>query len=1161
MRTEDLESMVQALAHILQDHGDGVLDGSHSLTLLTPNLQVVTRLFEQLFPRGPGSGFQALPAHPTDSGAVLGSQFVLDLVQKTPGLKLIHPEECPRQCDVNIFPFKSLKHLEVRHLPPHCLRGLRGVYSQLEVLTCSECVTSIEEVISSCGGDLSSALPWLELHTLNFSNNNIHSLDQSLELLNSLRSLNLSRNFIKDCGPHLKILSELQDLNLGYNLLESIPELSLQSSVQLHTLILSHNRLSSVRGLEHLSNLQHLNLSYNMLAHPLQLTCLSRLHNLKELFLKGNPLCYVPEHRALTAQQLSHKAFDKVFLDGEQITTLEIAMTSFYNQSFWWLLLFAPKSLLFFPQTDHVYRERIILPQCFNSAIESSCTGELSESGSAPERIATRISRKKSKIKVRRASISEPSDSECEREPRSQPVVVLQHQKDIERTDSFRDQFGDDWLQYRSHLEEELNKDKNGNESPRRPVFSQPFTKSKSSPIILQTAGRTDSLSPVPANPGPARPPTPEVGTVTAAADLLIEKIEDVLEDRLWQPDIDNKEEEEEETIEDALCLPVTVCPILDGRPLNPEWPWVFVRVTHQHLLEIDLERGRILRRRELQSLRDIQTSVTQWDWNEEEQEFPVLTLFFHSVCEEKQCARYVVLDNTSEISIKTLLDVLNPILEENLRLIAEREEGPPKLKCLKCKTEFIHQDDSGVVLSAEGEGQTQDNNQPDHTGCPSCGSFHVILAPVDHTSYSSTPTQSSPSDLPPEGAENRGQKFYLAGDERDGSEISSCLGGSDSILNGTTTSDANVTGLNESFRSSTATPPVRHNSMVLQDNWQVSPTSVSPHQILDFRLVDHRLKLYLDMEILGGDMEEFQCYMKVPVVRFGKEGAFWALVVVSNRKIYFLEITGETSGPPCDWLRPAEEQSLTSFTHLHIGLQKQTLHLGFGTPEAAYTLLTRNCHFSTAFAQNILDSMCELPPRYRNALDYSVEEEVTPGHHLWHLLHDNLEEGDHSPGEYRYVLAYFMQDVSADKPENLCANDTVVPQNTASPAALAQGAANATAVTLLLTHTHMYILEETHQWLHSPSPAGEDSGQEPADKVQVKEKQPISSISSVHLYSSATLHLRIKLYNETQQKESSWLLWTENPDLPKEIAEWLRVPWEAEYHIHFNPVIHETLD
>lgn len=46
-------------------------------------------------------------------------------------------------------------------------------------ILCIFCITW-QEVISSCGGDLSSALAWLELHTLNFSNNNIHSLDQSL---------------------------------------------------------------------------------------------------------------------------------------------------------------------------------------------------------------------------------------------------------------------------------------------------------------------------------------------------------------------------------------------------------------------------------------------------------------------------------------------------------------------------------------------------------------------------------------------------------------------------------------------------------------------------------------------------------------------------------------------------------------------------------------------------------------------------------------------------------------------------------------------------------------------------------------------------------------------------------------------------------------------
>lgn len=77
---------------------------------------------------------------------------------------------------------------------------------------------------------MSSALPWLELHTLNFSYNSIVCLDQSLvrhahtqrhthtvsvilsypslfsqSLLNALKSLDLSHNKIQECAEFLKV--------------------------------------------------------------------------------------------------------------------------------------------------------------------------------------------------------------------------------------------------------------------------------------------------------------------------------------------------------------------------------------------------------------------------------------------------------------------------------------------------------------------------------------------------------------------------------------------------------------------------------------------------------------------------------------------------------------------------------------------------------------------------------------------------------------------------------------------------------------------------------------------------------------------------------------------------------------------------------------------
>ncbi|XP_056391863.1 serine/threonine-protein kinase 11-interacting protein [Hyla sarda] len=1144
MKTEAPESMVQGLAQLLRDHGDTVLDSSRVLSLLTPCLQVVTRLFEQLFPRGPGTGFQALPAHPADNVPILRTQFLLDMLQKTPALKLIHPPECPRQFDVNIFPFKSLRSLELRSLPPHCLRGLRCVYSQLEVLVCFRCVTSLEEVISLCGGDLSSALPWLELHTLNFSYNMIHSLDQSLELLNSLRILDLSHNVIKDCGSYLKVLSELQYLNLGYNLLTSVPELSVQSCAQLHTLILRHNQLSSTSGLEHLYNLQHLDLSYNLLVENSQLTGLSQLKKLRELFLEGNPMYFHMNYRLLTAQRLSPKASDKILLDGKPLPRPET-------------------------KSAPVFKERVVVPQPCYSATESSCTGDLTDSCSAPDKVITqRIPRKKSKVKVRRASISERSDSECEQ--RSQPVAtVLQHQKDIERTDSFRDQFGVDWLQYRPHLEDELSKDHPARISPEPARQSPPFSKALSSPTILQMPIGADAQPHAPeiSSPGSVRPPSPEEESM---ADVLIERIEDVLEDGLWQRQERSRKEEEEDVVEDALCSPVTVCPVVYGQPRNPDWPWVFLRVTRQHLLEIDLQRGRVMVKRELRSLRDIQTATTRWNWNGEDQELPLLTLSFHSMCEDKQCVSYVVLDNTKDISVKTLLNLLYPVLEENVKFMASAVQGPARLQCLKCKSEFSQQEDSGIILSPDMKRPTEDdvsdvyrNNHTDNTGCPSCGSSHVILAPLQHNGVSDSPT--SAEQLHDDSAAETPKSFYV-GEEGDSSETEgSCAGAQDgcdgSLTNGRVTPEASVSGLTGSYKYRTATTPPAQNSAPLQDGWQVSPTSEGSYQTLDFRVVDHRLKLYLDMEILQGEMEEFQCSMKVPVVRFGKPEESWALVVVSNQKIYFLEITAESRGPPCDWLQLGDCHAVTALTHLYIGLQQQCLYLGFESSEAAYTLLTRNRICSTAFSQHILDTLSDLPPRYRNALQYSPKEEVTEEHRLWHFLHNSLGAAGTPPG-YWYALAYFMrEDVVSGAAAGSCVNADRPQYNKASPAALAQGAGMAAPVSLLLTQTHMYLLEETHQWLHVASPSIEDNGKESPEKVSIKEKQMISSISSVHLFSSAPLHLRIRLYNETQQKESAWLLWTEDPALPKEIVQWLRVPWEAEYHIQFNQITHDTLE
>uniref|UniRef100_A0A674MTN3 Serine/threonine-protein kinase 11-interacting protein n=1 Tax=Takifugu rubripes TaxID=31033 RepID=A0A674MTN3_TAKRU len=412
--------LVHSLAKLLRNDGDLVLDGSSTLTLTASSLQQLTRMFEQyLLPRSKQHGFLALPSHPADTASLLQLQFLFDVLQKTISLKLINPPSVRLQSVVKIFPFKSLKYLELKQIPPHCLEGLRGIYSQLEIFTCSKSLNTLEELLSLCGGDLSSALPWLELHTLNFSYNSIVCLDQSLSLLNALKSLDLSHNKIQECAEFLKPLSELQTLILSYNRLQRAPELSLSTRAKLVTLNLRNNELETINGVEQLSSLQHLDLAYNLLLEHSQLAPLSLLHCLNTLNLEGNPLYFHKTHRRCTTRHLSPKAANLRVSNNDN----------------------AP------PAVEPLERSHQEV---------SSGAGELSDSVSVPEFGATNFQKKRnrSKVKVRRASISEPSDTDYEtRWTSSTEGMVLPHQQEIERMSSFRDQLGEDWLRYQHHLD------------------------------------------------------------------------------------------------------------------------------------------------------------------------------------------------------------------------------------------------------------------------------------------------------------------------------------------------------------------------------------------------------------------------------------------------------------------------------------------------------------------------------------------------------------------------------------------------------------------------------------------------------------------------------------------------------------------------------------
>uniref|UniRef100_G1NFC8 Serine/threonine-protein kinase 11-interacting protein n=1 Tax=Meleagris gallopavo TaxID=9103 RepID=G1NFC8_MELGA len=1018
------EPLVSGLARLLQDTGDLVLDGSSTLTLLTPTLQHLTRVFEQhLGSRNQHRGFVALPSHPAETAAILQAQFLFDMLQKTHSLKLIHVPNCALQSTVKIFPFKSLRHLELRSVPPHCLRGLRFVYSQLESLTCSKCISTLEEIISACGGDLSCALPWLELQMVNFSYNSITALDDSLQLLNALRVLDLSHNKVQDCEQYLTTLSELEYLNLAYNFLSKVPNLGIFSRSKLVTLILRNNELDSINGVEQLVNLQHLDVAYNLLLEHAQLAPLSTLHYLKKLHLEGNPLWFHQNHRSATLLHVSPRA-------------------AFSNVS----IAHLPELVPSVSQSIHTSTsEKTILDR---NALDSSCAADFSDSQSPAENVAVRLPRKKGKgkVKVRRASISEPSDTEHESQVLpSSAGLVLQHQKEMERMDSFRDRFGVDWLQYK-RLEEHdqvpvICRSRSADEITGRPAALD-LQSEKSSPVF-HNAGEEE----------PEVQPSEPLGG----------------EQREEEADELMMGEEEDEKPEVDLCQPVLVSQI-EGEG-DPESDWIFLRVTARHVIEVELKAARVLHKLELKCLQKIETSEMTWKRMDLERVFPVLILHFTYIRKDRQKRKYVVLDDCPEQCLQYVLEVLSPAVEENRRN-QDQEKESLRLQCLKCKHEFLQSLASGQQSSYPAEnGDTKNletlvalNQDASAAGeliaCPSCSSDHVVILPSEVSSSTPVPpshdgTSEDLSDSVLEGGSQQEDvpalaresgKFYIGGEDSSEMDTSNSTrtpelsGEHDSTIHSSSRStdggygkkelgmksqylslshtDINAGSMMGSYRYSASRGPTSsHLSMNFdsEETWNLSPSANSVLNTRDFRSVDHRLKLYLDMEVFEENDEEFQCFLKVTIVKFGRQGEFLSILVASNLRIYVLEVTGVIRGQPADWLKKDDSHYLSDISHLEVGLCHQSLRMEFENPKASYNLLIRSQSCCDQFLQTLTYLMQELPAKNRSKVKEIPTVEMNPQHWLWPLL-DSRDTGSAAAGGicFFYLLAYLIQEYSA---------------------------------------------------------------------------------------------------------------------------------------------------
>lgn len=546
---------------------------------------------------------------------------------------------------------------------------------------------------------------------------------------------------------------------------------------------------------------------------------------------------------------------------------------------------------------------------------ETSGGPELSDSLSSGGIVTQPPLRKvKSRVRVRRASISEPSDTDPEPrtlEPSPAEWFVQQH-RELELLNSFRERFGCDWLQYRSHLET------SGSPVPAASRTAALSTPPLDSPDPETLSSTLPSLPPAEkgaTSPEESPPEMSEEGRLGAEPQEEEEGAEQEEEEEA-------KEEEEQAQKEVAveLCRPMLVCP-LQG-PEGVRGRECFLRVTAAHLFEVELQAARTLERLELQCLEAAEVEPETPSQQEPEPEgsglppgAPVLVLHFSYICPDRRLRRYAVLEPDAHVAAQELLAVLSPVAGRAQKQLGEaRDLRGGRFQCLRCGREFKpHSEEGWRPLFRMTESPAV---------CPHCGSDHVVLLALSGTTPTWEQEQGEPSPVP-------SQSLSPVCDP---SGHGDHLDGADGVP---------------------PQAPISHT----RSSWSLSP----PLERCGLRSVDHRLRLFLDVEVFGDAQEEFQCCVKVPVVLAGHT-EFPCLVVVSDHRLYLLKVTGEIRGPPAGWLQPTLAIPLQDLSDLELGLAGQSLRLEWAAGAGGCVLLPRDARRCRVFLEELMGETGERP-------------------------------------------------------------------------------------------------------------------------------------------------------------------------------------------------------
>lgn len=224
----------------------------------------------------------------------------------------------------DLSPFTSVQILELWGALPQNIFKCDSAKATVKLLKLTNTrIQSTKEILlpESIHETFSVDQYWKNVKSVFFPNNDIWTIDSSMQLIPNVEEIHLNDNRIRKVA-NLRSLSNLYHLNLSGNLIESLIGWHCELG-NVEILNLSSNKIKSLSDLSKLRSLRSIDLSWNNIDSFDEVDEIAALPILESFSLNGNAIACEVDYRSRVLSRFGERC-SEIILDNEKCSQTEI---------------------------------------------------------------------------------------------------------------------------------------------------------------------------------------------------------------------------------------------------------------------------------------------------------------------------------------------------------------------------------------------------------------------------------------------------------------------------------------------------------------------------------------------------------------------------------------------------------------------------------------------------------------------------------------------------------------------------------------------------------------------------------------------------------------------------------------------------------------------